>query len=122
TEGQGGDQARGEAGGRDGGRGRRTGPEPPRGPAVAQVRQVRQVRAVGEERRAGAGQGLPAPDPGAVLMLLTPLIKRQLRIFAVLAVVALGMAFFNYARVPAMLGIGVYDVSVEFADASGLYP
>ncbi|TWG91556.1 phospholipid/cholesterol/gamma-HCH transport system substrate-binding protein [Nocardioides sp. J9] len=55
-------------------------------------------------------------------MLLTPLIKRQLRIFAVLAVVALGMAFFNYARVPAMLGIGVYDVSVEFADASGLYP
>ncbi|GAA3686067.1 hypothetical protein GCM10022237_50690 [Nocardioides ginsengisoli] len=55
-------------------------------------------------------------------MLLTPLIKRQLRIFAVLAVVALGLAFFQYARVPAMLGIGVYDVRVDFADASGLYP
>lgn len=55
-------------------------------------------------------------------MLLTPLIKRQLRIFTVLAVVALGLAFFQYARVPAMVGIGVYDVSVDFGDASGLYP
>ncbi|TQK68369.1 MCE family protein [Nocardioides sp. SLBN-35] len=55
-------------------------------------------------------------------MLLTPLIKRQLRIFTVLAVVALGLAFFQYARVPAMLGIGVYDVDVDFGDASGLYP
>ncbi len=55
-------------------------------------------------------------------MLLTPLIKRQLRIFTVLAVVALGLAFFQYARVPAMLGIGVYSVDVDFGDASGLYP
>lgn len=55
-------------------------------------------------------------------MLLTPLIKRQLRIFAVLSAIALGLAFFQYARVPAMLGIGVYDVQVDFADASGLYP
>lgn len=55
-------------------------------------------------------------------MLLTPLIKRQLRIFAVVATVALGLVFFSYARVPAMFGIGVYDVSVDFADASGLYP
>lgn len=55
-------------------------------------------------------------------MLLTPLIKRQLRIFAVLASIAVGLAFFNYAKVPAMVGIGVYDVTVDFADASGLYP
>lgn len=55
-------------------------------------------------------------------MLLTPLIKRQLRIFTVLASVALGLAFFNYAKVPSMVGIGVYDVTVDFADASGLYP
>lgn len=55
-------------------------------------------------------------------MLLTPLIKRQLRIFAVLASTALGLAFFNYAKVPSMVGIGVYDVTVDFADASGLYP
>lgn len=55
-------------------------------------------------------------------MLLTPLIKRQLRIFAVLSVVALGLAFLHYARVPAMLGVGVHSVTVDFEDASGLYP
>ena len=55
-------------------------------------------------------------------MLLTTLIKRQLRIFVVIATVALGLTFFSYAKVPAMVGIGVYDVKVDFADASGLYP
>jgi len=55
-------------------------------------------------------------------MLLTKLIKRQLRIFVVIAAVALGLTFFSYAKVPSMLGIGVYDVTVDFADASGLYP
>ncbi|KQY56418.1 MCE family protein [Nocardioides sp. Root140] len=55
-------------------------------------------------------------------MVLTALIKRQLRIFAVLATVALGLTFFHYARVPAMVGLGVYDVTVDFHDASGLYP
>jgi len=55
-------------------------------------------------------------------MMLTPLIKRQLRIFFVIAVGALGLTFFSYAKVPAMVGIGVYDVRVDFADASGLYP
>lgn len=55
-------------------------------------------------------------------MMLTPLIKRQLRIFVVIAVVALGLTVFSYAKVPTMLGIGVYDVHVDFADASGLYP
>jgi phospholipid/cholesterol/gamma-HCH transport system substrate-binding protein len=55
-------------------------------------------------------------------MLLTSLIKRQLRIFVVLASVALGLTFFLYAKVPSMVGIGVYDVKVDFADASGLYP
>lgn len=55
-------------------------------------------------------------------MLLTSLIKRQLRVFAVLAAVALGLAFIHYARVPAMMGIGVYSVTVDFEDASGLYP
>lgn len=55
-------------------------------------------------------------------MLLTPLIKRQLKIFAVVATVALGLTFVHYAKVPAMLGIGVYEVTADFADASGLYP
>lgn len=55
-------------------------------------------------------------------MVLTKLIKRQLRVFAVLTAVALGLMVFTYARVPAMLGIGVYNVKAEFGDASGLYP
>lgn len=55
-------------------------------------------------------------------MLLTRQIKWQLRIFAVISAVALGMATIVYAKVPAMVGIGVYDVRVDFADASGLYP
>ena len=55
-------------------------------------------------------------------MVLTTLIKRQLRIFAVLTVAALFFSVVVYARVPAMLGIGVYEVRAEYADASGLYP
>lgn len=55
-------------------------------------------------------------------MILTPLIKRQLRIFTVLTVIALGLGLFKYAQVPAMIGVGVYDVQVEYRDASGLYP
>lgn len=55
-------------------------------------------------------------------MMLTALIKRQLRLFAVIAVVAMGLTVFVYAKVPAMLGVGVYDATVEFDDASGLYP
>lgn len=55
-------------------------------------------------------------------MVLTSLIKRQLRIFAVLATIALGLTVFVYARIPAMVGVGVYDVSADFEDTSGLYP
>ena len=55
-------------------------------------------------------------------MILTTLIKRQLRIFAVLTLVALFFAVVVYARVPALLGVGVYEVRAEYADASGLYP
>ncbi|MGA8846605.1 MAG: MCE family protein [Nocardioides sp.] len=55
-------------------------------------------------------------------MVLTPLIKRQLRIFAALTVVALFFAAVVYARVPAMMGVGVYEVRAEYPDASGLYP
>jgi len=55
-------------------------------------------------------------------MLLTRQIKWQLRVFAVISAVALGLATIVYAKVPSMIGIGVYDVRVDFADASGLYP
>ncbi len=54
--------------------------------------------------------------------MLTRLTRRQLKVFAVLATVAMALIVFSYARVPAMVGIGVYDTEVHFADASGLYP
>lgn len=54
-------------------------------------------------------------------MLLTRLVKRQLGVFACLTALALGLMIFTYARIPAMLGIGVYQVTAEFEDASGLY-
>jgi phospholipid/cholesterol/gamma-HCH transport system substrate-binding protein len=55
-------------------------------------------------------------------MILTPLVRRQLRIFLALTVACVGLTTVVYARVPQMLGIGVYDVSADFKDASGLYP
>jgi len=55
-------------------------------------------------------------------MMLTPLIRRQLRVFFVLTVFCVGLTTIVYARVPAQMGIGVYDVSADFRDASGLYP
>ncbi|RJS46697.1 MCE family protein [Nocardioides cavernaquae] len=55
-------------------------------------------------------------------MMLTPLIRRQLRVFVLLTVVCVGLTTVVYARVPQQMGIGVYDVSADFTDASGLYP
>jgi phospholipid/cholesterol/gamma-HCH transport system substrate-binding protein len=55
-------------------------------------------------------------------MMLTPLIRRQLRVFIVLTIACVGLTTVVYARVPAQMGIGVYDVSADFKDASGLYP
>lgn len=55
-------------------------------------------------------------------MILTPFVKTQLRIFAVLTAIALGLGLFKYAQVPKMVGVGVYDVTAQYRDASGLYP
>lgn len=55
-------------------------------------------------------------------MLLTPFIRKQLIAFGVIAAIALGLTVFTYTRVPAMLGIGVFNVKAEFGDTSGLYP
>lgn len=55
-------------------------------------------------------------------MMLTPLIRRQLRVLLVIAIVSVGLTAVVYGRIPRMVGLGVYDVAVDFADASGLYP
>lgn len=54
-------------------------------------------------------------------MILTPLVRRQLVIFAILAVIGMTAAAISYLRVPTMLGIGRYTVMLELPDAGGLY-
>jgi phospholipid/cholesterol/gamma-HCH transport system substrate-binding protein len=53
---------------------------------------------------------------------MTRQIVIQLLIFSLLAVVALGIMIFGYMRLPAMLGIGQYRVTVELPETGGLYP
>ena len=55
-------------------------------------------------------------------MRLTRQIVIQLLIFSVLAVVALGIMVFSYMGLPAILGVGVYRVTLELPEAGGLYP
>jgi phospholipid/cholesterol/gamma-HCH transport system substrate-binding protein len=45
----------------------------------------------------------------------------QLAIFSLLAAVALGIMVFGYMRVPAMVGIGEYKVTLELPETGGLY-
>ncbi|MEZ0342305.1 MCE family protein [Mycobacterium sp. pV006] len=45
----------------------------------------------------------------------------QLIIFSVLAVTALGIMVFNYMRVPELVGIGQYNVTLELPETGGLY-
>ncbi len=45
----------------------------------------------------------------------------QLAIFSVLALTAIGIMVFGYMRIPAMLGIGEYRVTLELPKSGGLY-
>lgn len=55
-------------------------------------------------------------------MILSRTVRIQLVVFTVLSIVALAFVGVVYGRLPAQTGIGHYDVSADFADASGLYP
>ncbi|MDT5016785.1 MAG: phospholipid/cholesterol/gamma-HCH transport system substrate-binding protein [Mycobacterium sp.] len=55
-------------------------------------------------------------------MRLTRQIVIQLALFALLAVTALGVMLFGYMRLPEMMGIGQYRVTVELPETGGLYP
>ncbi|MDT7795459.1 MAG: phospholipid/cholesterol/gamma-HCH transport system substrate-binding protein [Mycobacterium sp.] len=55
-------------------------------------------------------------------MRMTRQIVIQLLIFSLLAVTALGIMVFGYMRLPALLGIGQYRVTVELPESGGLYP
>ncbi|NMM82958.1 virulence factor Mce [Rhodococcus sp. SRB_17] len=54
-------------------------------------------------------------------MMLTKFVRIQLVIFSVLTVIGLVVMATQYVRVPAMVGIGRYDVTVELASTGGLY-
>jgi phospholipid/cholesterol/gamma-HCH transport system substrate-binding protein len=56
---------------------------------------------------------------------MPPLTRRvliQLGIFVMVAVIGGAVMVFNYINVPAMFGLGRYEVTVELPQAAGLYP
>ncbi|MGY4098461.1 MCE family protein [Nocardia sp. R16R-3T] len=55
-------------------------------------------------------------------MKLTRFVRIQLAIFSVLTVIGLVVMASTYARLPAMFGIGRYEVTVELKATGGLYP
>ncbi len=55
-------------------------------------------------------------------MRMTRQILIQMAIFAVIATTALAIMVFGYMRLPDLLGIGQYRVTVELPETGGLYP
>lgn len=55
-------------------------------------------------------------------MRLTRQIIIQMTIFALIATTALAIMVFGYMRLPALLGIGEYRVTLELPETGGLYP
>ncbi|WP_068055792.1 MCE family protein [Nocardia xishanensis] len=55
-------------------------------------------------------------------MKLTRFVRVQLGIFAVLTVIGLTIMAGTYVQLPAMFGIGRYDVTVQLTATGGLYP
>lgn len=54
--------------------------------------------------------------------MLTRVTKIQLVAFLVVTALALGLMAANYVQIPAQLGFGRYDVTVQLAKTGGLYP
>ncbi len=55
-------------------------------------------------------------------MILTRQILIQMAIFTLIATTALAIMVFGYMRLPAMLGVGEYRVTLELPETGGLYP
>ncbi len=53
--------------------------------------------------------------------MLTRLIRIQLIIFSIITIICVGAIALFYLRLPASLGIGVYNITAEFAQTGGLY-
>ncbi|GAT08278.1 mammalian cell entry protein [Mycolicibacterium novocastrense] len=55
-------------------------------------------------------------------MRMTRQILIQMAIFSVIATLALGIMVFGYMRLPTLLGVGQYRVTLELPETGGLYP
>ncbi|WP_072687006.1 MCE family protein [Rhodococcus marinonascens] len=55
-------------------------------------------------------------------MRMTRFVRIQLILFSILTVIGLTVMSIQYVRVPMLLGIGRYEVSVELPSTGGLYP
>ncbi|MBX4169571.1 MCE family protein [Rhodococcus pyridinivorans] len=55
-------------------------------------------------------------------MMLTRFVRIQLTIFAILTVVGLVVMSLMYVKLPALFGIGRYEIVVELQSTGGLYP
>lgn len=54
--------------------------------------------------------------------MLTPLIRRQLVLFAILTVISLTVLGVYYLQIPSLVGIGRYSLKAELSATGGLYP
>jgi phospholipid/cholesterol/gamma-HCH transport system substrate-binding protein len=54
--------------------------------------------------------------------MLTPFIRRQLVLFGILTVIALGVLGVYYLQIPSLVGIGRYTLKAELPATGGLYP
>ena len=54
-------------------------------------------------------------------MILTRQILIQMAIFALIATTALAIMVFGYMRLPALMGVGEYRVTLELPETGGLY-
>ncbi len=54
--------------------------------------------------------------------MITTFVRRQLYVFALLAVLSVSWVALQYSDVKSAAGIGHYKISAQFADISGLYP
>ena len=54
--------------------------------------------------------------------MLTPFIRRQLILFAILTVASIFVLGVYYLRIPSLMGIGQYTLKAELPASGGLYP
>ncbi|WP_236787801.1 MCE family protein [Amycolatopsis sp. GM8] len=54
--------------------------------------------------------------------MITRFVRIQLIVFTILSLTAGAIIFFQYARVPDLMGVGKIDVTARFSEGAGIYP